>query len=694
MRATQKTNRAWSGLCGKSAGVCLVLALMVLAVYWPCRTFSFVNYDDNWIIYNNNHVLKGLTWQNAGWALTAGLGEKATDTDFWRPLSLMSHMLDVSLFGLNAGAHHLTSVMLHILTSMALFLALKAMTGRLWCAAFAAAVFAVHPLHVESVAWVAERKDVLCGLFYVLCIGAYVHYVKRPFRWMSYLLVLLLSAMALMSKPMAVTIPCVLLLLDYWPLGRVGSVPAWRLLAEKAPMFLMVVFVSVFTLSMPVMTSEKEWFKLPWYYNAGNAVLSYGTYLRQTFWPTGLACLYRFPGRSLDFWSAGASATGLLAISAFVWWQRRRPGMVVGWLWFMGMLVPVIGLFIQAGEQAHADRYTYLPMTGLCFMIAWPLADWAEKRGSAARKFFGSIAAAVLVVLMSVAHAQVWNWKDSCSLWANAVKCVPDNVTAYSNLGSSLSAAGQKKEAEAAFEKALALSPNHPSARINLGLILLEAGRLDEAAMHLRHAVGVDPTAADAQRLLGYILIRQNKLEEALVHFQRAVEIRPDAGNWLNLGNALLQAGQYFKAIENYLRVIEAEPGNVDALYNLGMIYAKLGKQDSAARYYQMALTANPGHLPSINNLAWILATSGNDSLRDGAKALKLMELALMLPQAGNAHLMNTLAAAYAETGQYDQAVQAVTQAAAQAKAQGDTLLMQKTAMEKSAFLARSAWRE
>lgn len=698
MRAPKNIQHTWSSRfgrpCIRSIAVCFALVMMAVVVFWPCGTFSFVNYDDNAFVYNNNHVLKGLTWQNARWSLTAGLGKEATDADFWRPLSLMSHMLDVSLFGMNAGAHHLISVMVHILTSLALFLGLKSMSGRLWCPAFTAAVFAIHPLHVESVAWVAERKDVLCGLFFVLTIFAYLQYVKRSFRWGWYLLGQVLYAMALMSKPMVVTMPCVLLLLDYWPLGRMRTVPVSRLLVEKAPMFLMAVVVSVFTLSMPIMTSEKEWNMLPWYYHTGNAILSYGIYLRQTFWPTGLACLYRFPGRSLDFWSVGASSAVLLGISALVWWQRKRPGIVVGWLWFLGMLVPVIGLFMQAGEQAHADRYTYLPMTGLSVMIAWPLADWACERRSAYKVMCGGVAAAVLIVLMIMAHGQVLTWKDSRSMWANAVRCVPDNSTAHANLGASLIEAGRTQEAVVCFEKALALNPNQPVARLNLGLILLHAGRLDEAATHLQHAVMVDPKSAEAQRLLGYILLKQDKLEEALEHFQRAVNIRPDAANRLNLGNALLQGGQFLKAIENYLGVIEEEPGNVDALYSLGMIYANLGKSDSATRYYQKALAVNPGHLPSINNLAWILATCRIDHLRDGAKAIKLIELALMLPKAGKAHLMNTLAAAYAETGQYDKALQAAAQAAELARAQRDELLLKKIAMERSVFIAGAPWRE
>jgi protein O-mannosyl-transferase len=362
--------------------VCGLLALMVLVVFWQCRGFAFVNFDDNVLVYGNKHVLKGLTWQNVCWSMTAGIGEDATDADFWRPVSFMSHMLDVSLFGLNAGAHHMMSVALHLLATVALFLVLKAMTGRLWCSAFVAAFFAVHPLHVESVAWVAERKDVLSGLFFVLTLGAYLHYVRKPFQWGRYLLVLLLGALALMSKPMLVTLPCVLLLLDHWPLGRTKTVPAQRLLAEKIPLFLMVLMVSGLTLALPRLFHDEMWAALPWYYHSGNAVLSYGVYIRQTLWPTGLTCFYLFPGSRLNFGHVAISAVVLAAITSLAWWRRRKPGALVGWLWYLGMLMPVIGMFVQAGGQAHADRYTYLAMIGLSLMVVWPAADWAGTKAT------------------------------------------------------------------------------------------------------------------------------------------------------------------------------------------------------------------------------------------------------------------------------------------------------------------------
>ncbi|OYW75782.1 MAG: hypothetical protein B7Z37_11825 [Verrucomicrobia bacterium 12-59-8] len=677
-----------------TAAVCLLLALMVLALFWQCRQFAFVNFDDNVFVYENKHILQGLTWQNASWSLTAGIGRDSTDADFWRPLSFMSHMLDVSLFGLNAGAHHLMSVALHMLTTVALFLVLKAMTSRLWCSAFVAAFFAVHPLHVESVAWVAERKDVLSGLFFVLTLGAYLRFVRQPFQWGSYLLVLLLCAMSMMSKPMLVTLPCVLLLLDFWPLGRTRTVAVKRLLAEKIPMFVMVVIVSGLTLTLPGNKSAEAWAGLPWYYSTGNAVLSYGVYLRQTLWPDGLTCFYLFPGWNLNFGSVAVAAVVLAAISSWAVWHRKKmPSVLVGWLWYLGMLVPVIGLFMQAGGQAHADRYTYLPMIGLSMMVVWPLADWAGTRRSR-RMALGGAAVTVLIVLMILAHTQVSHWRDTRSLLTNLLRSTPDDPTVYANLGTTLIEMGQTQEAVASFERALSLNPSQPVARLNLGLILLRAGRLDEAAVHLRDAVKVNPKSAEAHHGLAYILLQQGDLEQAIRHFQQAADLHPDVGNCLNLGNAQLQAGQFAKAIDSYLKVIAADPRHADAHYCLGMAYARLGRLDSAVNHYQSALLASPGHLPSLNNLAWLLATSRIETLRNGAKAVALAEQALQLPGASKAYLMRTLAAAHAEAGDYDKAGQIALQAAAIASSEGNTGLAQEILRERNAFLSGAPWRE
>ncbi|WP_395737191.1 tetratricopeptide repeat protein [Prosthecobacter sp.] len=676
-----------------AAAVCLALVFMVLGVFWQCRAFSFVNWDDNAFVYENSHVRQGLTWENVRWSLTAGIGKEVCETDYWRPVSIMSHMLDVSLFGLNAGAHHMMSVALHALTAVALFLVMRAMTGRLWPSAFVAAVFAIHPLHVESVAWVGERKDVLSGLFFVLALGAYQRFVQRPFHLGIYLLLLLMSALSMMSKPMLVTLPCVLLLLDHWPLGRTRSVPLKRLFIEKIPLFLMTATVAGITLTGRGCPNDPLWAALPWYYRAGNAMLSYGTYIRQTFWPEGLVVFYTFPGRNLNVGGAWASVALLIIVTALAWRLRQKSWLGIGWLWFLGMLMPVIGLLTQAGDQAHADRYTYLSMIGLTLMVTWAADEWAGTQ-KARRQFLGATAAAVLVVLSFAAHAQTSHWRDTLSLWQHAVNCDPTESVAHANLGNALIEAGRTEEAIVSYERALKVNAFHLRARMNLGLTLMRVGKFEEAEAHLRRAVQDGSQEAEAFSGLALILLRKGVLDEAITYLQKAVALHPDVSNCFNLGNALMQSGQYARAAESFLQVIEFNPNHADARYCLGMACTQLGNVTEAGACYESALRVNPSHLPSLNNLAWLLATSKQDSLRNGARAVVLMEHALQLPGGSRAHLLQVLAAAYAESGQFEKASQTAFEAATNAQNQRNPALAQAILKERQAYLSGVPWRE
>ncbi|MDB6007481.1 MAG: Tetratricopeptide 2 repeat protein [Prosthecobacter sp.] len=697
-----KTSRGFLRQQGPVLLVCGLLLLLVLVIYWQTRTFTFLNYDDDIFVFKNSHVLQGLTWDNALWSLTAGIGKDAKDADFWRPLSLMSHMLDVSWFGLNAGAHHLMSVAIHGLTAVGLFLILRLMTSTFWRSAFVAALFAVHPLHVESVAWVAERKDVLSGLFFVLALGAYRWHVLRSFRWGSYLLMLLMAALAMMSKPMLVTLPGVLLLVDLWPLNRIGAVPLKRLLLEKIPLFVMSAAVAGFTLSGHGAVNDVIWAKLPWYYRVGNALLSYGIYIRQTLWPTGLSCFYPYAGVSYFVPGTGCtlslgqivlSVVVLLSITAMVAWQRKKTSLVVGWLWYLGMLLPVIGLFTQAGDQAHADRYTYLAMIGLSLMVAWPAVEWAGTR-LCRRVALGSTAVLALAVLTVAAEKQVAHWHDNVSLWSHAVACDPADYASQANLGNAFVAAGRMEDSVSSYQRALKISPLFARANLNVGITLLGMGRLPEAEDHLRRVLVTEPNLAEAHSALASVLLRKGELEPAVSHYGKAASIAPDAANCSNLGNALLQSGNFPKAIENYLRAIAADPKHTNANFGLGMAYAALGQRDVAAGYYQKVLAENPQYLPAINNLAWLLATSSTDSLRNGAQALVLAQQALHLPGGSKVHLLHTLAAAYAETGEFDQAAQIALQAATMASTQGDAALAQQLLKERHAYLVGVPWRE
>lgn len=682
--------------------VCGLLLGLVFVVYWQTREFAFVNFDDDSILYKNRHMLQGLTWENVKWSMTAGIGKEALDADYWRPLSLMSHMLDVSLFGLNAGAHHMMSVVLHALTTVALFLVMRGMTAAMWRPAFVAAVFAVHPLHVESVTWIAERKDVLSGLFFVLALSAYGSLVRVSFWWGKYLLMLLLSLLAMMSKPMLVTLPCVFLLVDAWPLNRLGKVPTKRLLLEKTPLFLMAAEVAVITLGGHGSRNDVLWSKLPCFYRAGNALLSYGIYIRQTLWPTRLSCFYPYPGISyfeqnaragLDFGHVSLAAAVLILITAAVWWQRKKAYLVVGWLWYLGMLVPVIGLFTQAGDQAHADRYTYLAMIGLGVMVAWPAGEWAQK--CQRRRSLVCGAGVMLTMLLVVtARVQVSSWRDSISLWSRVVECNPEDYTSHYGLGNALVEKGRMDEATSSYQNALKIHPLFSRANLVVGINLLRAGKLSEAQDHFERVLKVEPQTAQAHSGLAYVFLCKAELGQAISHYKMAVSIEPNASNYCGLGNALLQSGEIAKAIESYLLAITTDPGHLDAKFGMGTAYDRLGRTEIAAKHYSEILEKNPQHLPTLNNYAWMLATSRQDSVRNGAQAMVLVEHALELSGGSKLHLLHTLAAAYAETGQYDKAVQTAQQVESMAKTEGNAALMKQCQREEAVYATGAPWRE
>lgn len=690
------------GRNGAAAVICGLLVLLVSLVYWETRQFGFVNFDDDVFVYKNKHVLRGLTWENARWAMTAGTSYNAGDADYWRPVSQMSHMLDVSLFGLNAGAHHLMSVALHALTAISLFLVLNRMTAALWSSAFVAALFAVHPLHVESVAWVAERKDVLSGFFFVLALKAYHGFAAHPFRWWRYLAALFLSALSMMSKPMLVTLPCVFLLVDLWPLNRWRSSSWKRLLVEKIPLFAMAVMVAVLTMNSPGVTHSILWRKLPWLCQIGNALQSYGIYIWQTLWPASLACFYPHPGISvvnpfartmLEPGHVALAVAVLVVISAVVWRCRQNKCLVVGWLWYLGMLAPVIGLFTQAGDQAHADRYMYLAMIGLSLMIAWPAAQWADKHRKRSL-LLGALAVLWLLALTIVARKQVAYWHDSVRLWSRAVECSPEDYTSYGALGNALVLAGRESEAVPPYLKALEINPHYSKASLVVGVNLLRQGRFDEGAVHLQNALADDPQMAMAHSGLGFVFLCRRDLAKSVSHYQEAVSLEPDAVNLCGLGNALLESGDVSKAVENYRKALAADAGHLDARAGLGMAFSKLGQADLAVGCYREILAKNPQHLLALNNLAWLLATSRQDSVRDGARAVNLVENALQLPGGSRPHLLHTLAAAYAETGQFEKAVQISRQVTAFARDQGNTSLMQQCLKERLAYESGAPWRE
>ena len=569
-------------------GICALLAAMVWAVFGQTLRHEFVNYDDNSYVYENPTVIKGLTFHGVAWAFNhAQVGD-------WIPLTTISHMLDCQLFGPRPGGHHLDNVLLHATAAILLFLALRLMTGALWRSAFVAAVFAVHPLRVESVAWVSERKDVLSGVFFMLTVAAYARYTRKPRSLPRYLTALCLFAMGLMSKSMLVTLPFVLLLLDYWPLGRfakpeppnTGAAPPGarsrfpiplRLLLEKTPFFALSAAgcaVQLIADRKGVVSIES----LPFFASISNALVSCSTYIGEMIYPPGLAVFYPHPGTHLPAWEVLPAIILLASISAGVVVLRRsHPYLLVGWLWYLGMLVPVIGL-IQAGPQAHADRYTYLPQIGLYIAITWMAADlcgavrWR-------RSISGVVGSVVIAALIWSARIQTSYWKNSPTLWNHALAVATGNEIAHNNLGLALQQNGQVDEAIAQFQEAIAIKPDSANAYNNLGYILQQNRRVDEAIAHYQKALGIDPAMLETRLNLGTAFRQKGRMNEAIAQFQKAIAINPDSANaHYDLGLALLEIGETDKAIAQFQKVLEIEPGDADARHSLGIALQKRDK--------------------------------------------------------------------------------------------------------------------
>jgi tetratricopeptide (TPR) repeat protein len=590
-------------------GVCLFLGAITWLVFGQTLHFQFINYDDNEYVYKNAQVARGLTIEGIVWAFTH------VHSANWHPLTWLSHMLDCQLYGLNPGGHHLTNVLIHAATAILLFLVLRQMTGALWRSAFVAAVFAIHPLRVESVAWVAERKDVLSGLFFVLTIGAYVRYARRPWSPVRYGLVVLLFALGLMCKPMLVTLPFVLLLLDYWPLNRVTP-PADRddkkvqsprnLVVEKLPLLALATASCVTTLFAQKVALQPL-ANISIMARMGNALISYIVYLRQTFWPSGLAVLYPFAVRDVVASRVLLSLALLVCISLVIFLLRRRlPYLVTGWLWYVIMLGPVIGI-LQVGDQSRADRYTYLPQIGLLLLLTWMAADLSV-RWRHRRLIFSALSTIVLMALAFSARVQAAYWQNGLSLWTRALACTADNVVAEQNLGQTVHEQGRVDEAITHFEKALQINPSQASVHSSLSVALLEIGRVDESLAHLQTALALDPHDGDAHYNMGNTLMELGQAGEALVHYNTALQINPD---------------------------------------------------DTQA----------------LNNMAWMLATWPDAMIRDGTKAVALAERAVLLTDNTEPRAVATLAAALAETARFPDAVKTAERAAQLARDEGNLAL-------------------
>ncbi len=640
-------------------GVCLLLAALILLAYWPVFHCEFINYDDQEYVTANSVVAQGLSWQGVAWAFTSGHSAN------WHPLTWLSHMLDVQLFGMHPAGHHLTNLLLHIANAMLLFLLLRGTTGALWRSALVAALFAVHPLHVESVAWVAERKDVLSTFFGLLSLWAYARYAAESkalipgFRLTGgpstppasrithhasriYFLSLLLFALSLMSKSMLVTLPFLLLLLDYWPLGRWQPGPgaarrARRLLLEKAPFLLFSILASVAT--MFVQQAAMSYYRqLPWSLRIANAAVSYVRYLGNTLWPRGLAVFYPHPSH-WPAWMVVGSVLLLTIVSALVLWgARQRPYLPVGWFWFLGLLVPVLGL-VQVGVQAMADRYTYLPLVGLFIILAWAGAEGLHAIRLSLRP---SLAATLMLVGLCAAltRYQLRFWLNTETIFTHATSVTQHNWLAHYNLAllalrryqdsqrgplekqvlmpeSTRRNPGQSGPAPSDYlaaiiyhcQATLDSKPRFPDPHVTLAKALTEQGRLEEARSHLEVAIRLDPKSAEARQNLGEILHRRGRVAEAITQYEAALKLRPD---WEQV----------------------------------------------------------------LNNVAWLRATDPSPDVRNGVEAVSFAQRACALSNHTNLWFLHTLAAAYAENGNFAQAVATADQARQLAAASGRTELV------------------
>lgn len=568
-----------------------------MAVYWPVGQFDFVNYDDNIRVYENPHVTRGLTWEGVRWAFTT------MEASNWHPVLWLSHMLDCQLFGLRAGAHHWVNVLLHVVNMLLLLALLKQMTGALWASAFVAAAFAWHPTHVESVAWVSARKDVLSTLFGLLTLAAYLAYVRRGW-WGWYALAAGLFALGLMSKPMLVTLPFVLLLLDVWPLRRMSlenGPAAWRslflLLREKAPLIVMALLVSAMTYwAQSARDSGVPAVKaVPWAVRICHAVIAPVAYLSKIIWPTKLAVLYPYSG-TLKLSGALVSVVVLGVVTALAIGERRRsPYLAVGWLWYLGTLVPVSGL-IQVGDQSIADRYTYLPSIGVFILAAWALVDSCAGRRSA-RVALGAVATGVLAVWVVGTARQLRYWRNSVTLFERAIAVTDGNYIAHNNLGAALRDQGKRAEAATHFQQAIGIWEDFPEAHKNLADLLAQAGRFHDAVEHYRRAIRLMPKWADAHNNLGFALAAEGNLVEAVAHFREAVRLNPDlADAHLNLGIALMKQGDLEESRAEFAQALRRKPSDAPAHYLMGVVLQAQGRKQEAAERFEAALRLDPDY--------------------------------------------------------------------------------------------------
>lgn len=608
--------------------VCILLALITMAVFCPATRYGFVHYDDEDYVTDNKEVQQGLNLRSIKWAFTT---DHASN---WHPVTWLSHIIDCQLYGLQPAGHHLTSVLIHTANAVILLLLLCRLTGALWPSAFVAAMFALHPLRVESVAWVAERKDVLSTFFWMLTVAAYVRYVEsvkaeRSNCKMFYTLSLVFFALGLMAKPMLVTLPFVLLLLDYWPLGRLGfgAEFRWRLVLEKAPFAALAAGESMATfLIQRRLGAVQTLGSYPLLSRLANVPVAYVRYIGKNFWPANLAVHY--PHRPLGALEVVGAIFALTAVSIVVVQRLRpQPYLAVGWCWFLGMLVPTIGI-VQVGNQAMADRYSYLPSVGLWIMAAWAVRDFidSEKFPLRLAKLAAGMAILACVVLTSM---QLPYWRNTHTLFAHADEATGGSYVACYNLGCDAMAGKNYPEAIQLFNKALTTEPD-------------SAGWADHAPDYNN---------------LGYVYLQAGDISNAVANIEKALELRPNYGEaYYNLGCAFLNNKQPAEAIDCLQRALAIDSSVAAIHYKLANALALSDRYARAIAEYRQALKLRPDWDEPANNLAWLLATCPDPALRNSAEAVTIAKQASERSQNRNPIILGTLAAAYAESGKRSEA--------------------------------------
>jgi Tfp pilus assembly protein PilF len=596
MAIDKMKNSRWSLVAS-----CIFLIALTWVVFGQTFRHQFINYDDPLYVLDNAHVRAGLTWHGIEWAFTH------VHSQNWHPLTTISHMLDCQLFGLNPGAHHLVNVFWHSVAALLLFIFLQQTTGSVWRSAFVAGLFTIHPLRVESVAWIAERKDVLSGAFFMLTLLTYFRWVRKPALG-RYVTMSILFGCGLMSKPIVVTTPIVLLVLDYWPLNRCQRSEFRNqrtivfLILEKIPLFVLSaasVFATLWAQNFALGSTEF----LPIKWRITNAIFSYFEYVRQTFWPVDLIPFYVHPENRLEIWQLLFAATVLVVVSATAWICRRtNPYLIVGWTWYLVMLIPVIGI-VQVGLQGHADRYTYLPQIGLLIALVWLV--WDLTKSSRAQKIALSGAALIVLGALSIlSWKQTGHWRDTETLWWHTLAVTPDSDVAHAGLAG----------------------------------ILFVRGQIDESIDHYERALRLRDGNVAAHFGLGRALAAKRKVDAAIFHFRKALSIQPDY---------------------------------IAAANDLGALFAGKGEIKEAISAWRQTLMFDPDNADAANDIAWVRATAADADLRDGKEALDLAKRALR-GGGENPVVLRTFAAAQAELGQFTDAGATSERAEELARRNGD----------------------